>query len=101
MPSSAALYRFGHSRRTDHAVAMRAEKHSSVQPRTEPFLSRNGGCYRAQVFSTIGPGSPRNSFWPATGPARLPPVLDDCTLLDGLIVVEDTTLAIDEAGNNG
>src|SRR5229473_1832819 len=32
MPSSAAPYRFGHSRRTDHAVALSVGKHSFVRP---------------------------------------------------------------------
>src|SRR5258708_24592281 len=54
MPSSAAPYHFGHSRRTDHAVATPVEKHSSVRPRTEPFLSRDGSCYRARRSQHMG-----------------------------------------------
>src|SRR5258708_38996843 len=90
MPSSAAPWRFGHSRRTDHAVAMSAEKHSSVPPRT-----------RAMAAATA-PRCSQQSAWDSPPQLILAarrtstfarPAPDDRKLLDRL-VVEDATLSL-------
>src|SRR5713101_7065347 len=99
MPSSAARYRFGHSRRTDHAVAMPVQKHSSVRPRTEPLLSHDGSWYRASRSQQNGLDStsaPRGSK-PSDRHAGSR-VLDHCKLLGVLVAVQDANvLTVDEA----
>ena len=57
MPSSAAPYRFGHSRRTDHAVAMPVEKDSFVRP-DRVFLPHEGSRYRATRSHQMGLSPP-------------------------------------------
>src|SRR5216684_3431297 len=91
MPSSAAPWRFGHSRRTDHAVAMSAEKHSSVPPRTRAMAAATAPrCSQQSAWSStqqlILAGHRTSTF------ARLAPA--DRKLLDRLVAVKDATLSL-------
>src|SRR5260370_38418898 len=98
MPSSAAPYRFGRSRRTDHAVAMPDDKHSSVRPRTEPLLSRDGSCYRARRSQQMGLTRLAHLARRASGRHVGCPVPDHRKLFRALIAVQDANaLTIDEA----
>src|SRR6266849_1341192 len=91
MPSSAAPWRFGHSRRTDHAVAMSAEKRSSVPPRARAMASATAPrCSQQSAWNSplqlILAGHRTSTF------GRAAP--DDRKLLDRLVVVEDATLSL-------
>src|SRR5882672_6104685 len=90
MPSSAAPWGFGHSRRTDHAVAMSAEKHSSVPPRTRAMAAATAPRCSQQSAWDLPPqlvlAGHRTSTFGRPAP-------DDRKLLDRFVVVEDATLS--------
>src|SRR5260370_1551354 len=94
MPSSAVPYRFGHSRRTDHAVTMPVEKHSSVRPRTELFPRAMAAATAPRCSQPSAWARHRSSFgWPPDQHVCRP-APDHCKLLVVLIAVQDPTLSL-------
>src|SRR5215470_12550342 len=92
MPSSGSPYRFGHSRRTDHAVAMSVEKHSFVRAGGGVPLAPRQPLSR-QSFSTNG----LDSTSAARG-GEPPDRHVGCPALDHLIAAQNANaLTVDEA----